>query len=446
MGKVTFPEGFKWGAATAAYQIEGAWNEDGRGPSVWDTLCHIPGIIQNDDTGDVAIDHYHRYKEDVALLKEMELQTYRFSISWTRIIPEGTGKVNQQGIDFYNNLINELIAADIEPIVTLYHWDFPQALVDKNGWQNRDSADWFTEYAKVCFNEFGDRVKHWITFNEPWVDAFALEFLIGTPTVEGMTKAVTISHNYLRSHAQAVDLYRKLNMGGQIGITLSLSPAYSAAETTEDKEATEIFDGFKNRWFLDSVFKGEYPEDMLTLYQMKIGVPDIFPGDMELIKNNPIDFLGVNYYSRTVLKKVDQVPVLGIEKVENIDDTWATNGEVFPQGLYDLLVRLDKDYDHPLLYITENGASFGDDDIVNGKINDTRRISYLEQHFKAAHRAIEEGVNLQRFYVWSCFDNFEWIFGFSRRFGLIYIDYATQKRIWKESAFWFKQIIENNGL
>jgi beta-glucosidase len=443
--RVSFPKDFLWGAATAAYQIEGAWNEDGKGESVWDAYCHTPGIVMNGDTGDVAIDHYHRYREDVAIMKEMGFQGYRFSVSWPRIIPEGTGDVNQKGLDFYNNLIDELLDARIEPTITLYHWDFPKVLSDRGGWLDRSSAEWFTEYAKVCFQNFGDRVKHWITFNEPWVDAYALVFMLGKPTREGMVRATRISHHYMLSHAKTVEAYRKLGQGGKIGITLNLSPVYPSTESTRDREAVQRFDGFMNRWFLDPALKGAYPEDMLTFYREKLDAPDIQQGDMELINNNPSDFLGVNYYSRSIVQSSDQESVLELEVVENRDESWATNGEVFPQGLYDLLIRLDRDYDHPLMYITENGASFGGDDLVDGKIKDDRRRSYLEGHFEAASKAISQGVNLQRYYVWSLFDNFEWIFGYGRRFGLIYVNYETQERIWKDSAFWYKEVIKNNG-
>ena len=445
MTNITFPENFRWGAATAAYQIEGAWQEDGRGPSVWDTLCHTPGIIMNDDTGDVAIDHYHRYKEDVALLKELGLQTYRFSISWPRVLPEGIGRVNQKGIDFYNNLINELISSDIEPIITLYHWDFPQALADQGGWQNRASSDWFLAYAELCFKSFRDRVTQWITFNEPWVDAFAAVFMLGKPTLKGMTRAVGVSHHYMLSHAKAVKAFRNLIPQGKIGITLNLSPTHSASDLPADKEAAGRYDGFLNRWFLDPALKGDYPADMLEIYQRELSQPVIEAGDMELIKNQPSDFIGVNYYSRTVLKEDPEIPVLGLTRVEHRDDTWATNGEVYPQGLHEILVRIDKEYHHPVIYITENGASFGDDDLVKGQVKDETRRSYIERHLAAAHRAIEEGVDLQRYYVWSCFDNFEWVFGYSRRFGIIYVDYATQQRIWKDSARWYQSVIHNNG-
>lgn len=446
MNPIAFPDNFKWGAATSAYQIEGAWREDGKGESVWDTLCHLDDFIMNGDTGDIAIDHYHRYREDVALLQAMGLQTYRFSIAWTRIMPDGTGQVNGKGIDFYNRLINELIAAGIEPIITLYHWDFPQSLADRGGWQNRDSSEWFREYAEVCFTAFGDRVKQWITLNEPWEDAFAVVFLLGQPTVEGMTRAVSISHNYMLSHAKAVRAFRELIPDGKIGISLSLYPSHPDSESEDDIAAAKRYDSFLNRWFLDPVLKGSYPEEMLNTYQAALSEPRIEPGDIALISSQPTDFLGINYYCRSVIKNDPGVPVLGFSLVENRDETWSDLGEVYPQGLYELLVRVDRDYDHPTIYITENGASFGDDHLENGRIQDDRRRIYIEEHLKAAHRAIAEGIDLQRYYVWSCFDNFEWLWGYSRRFGVIYVDYATQERIWKDSAYWYKNVIGNNGL
>ena len=247
------------------------------------------------------------------------------------------------------------------------------------------------------------------------------------------------------SHARAVEIYRQLYPGGRIGITLDLSPVYTEADSQQDKIAANRFDGFMNRWFLDPVLKGSYPEDMLAWYREKQVAPDIRQGDMELIQSNRSDFLGVNYYSRTIVKAFQDEPILEFEVIENRDDSWATNGEVYPDGLYDLLIRLDNDYDHPLLFITENGTSFGDEELVDGKVMDKRRQKYLQQHFEAESRAISKGVNLKRYYVWSLFDNFEWIYGYSRRFGLVYVDYNTQERIWKESAFWYRQVITDNG-
>jgi beta-glucosidase len=442
----TFPEDFMWGAATSAYQIEGAWNEDGKGESVWDFFCRTLKIAENNDTGDVSIDHYHRYKEDVAIMKELGLQTYRFSISWPRVIPSGTGEVNEKGIDFYNRLLDELISAGIEPMICLYHWDYPKALADRGGWDGRDSIGWFTDYARVCYKAFGDRVKQWMTMNEPWVDVFAPQFMVGNPSVEGMTAAVKTAHHYQLAHARAVEAFREVVPDGKVGAALNLSPVYPETDSDADKNAADRYDGFLNRWYVDSMIKGGYPEDVLEFYEKKFNAPDIQPGDMELIKNNPMDFIGLNYYSRRIVKSAGADSVLEAEVVENRDDTWATNGEVYPDGLYNLIMRVDRDYGRPVIYITENGASFGDDEIVDGEIHDERRRDYLSRHMQAAHRAIADGADLQRYYVWSVFDNFEWIFGYGRRFGIIYVDYETQKRTWKDSAKWYQLVIKNNGL
>jgi beta-glucosidase len=449
MTEFPFPDDFRWGAATSAYQIEGAWQEDGKGVSVWDTLCHMDGIVDNGDTGDVAMDHYHRYREDVALLTDLGLQTYRFSIAWTRILPQGTGDVNPMGVDFYNRLIDELIGAGIEPIITLYHWDYPQALADRGGWKHRDSSEWFQEYAEVCFRSFGDRVKQWITLNEPWEDAFYADFMFGEPSVKGMTRGVVTAHNQMLSHAKAIRAFRDLVPDGSIGATLSLTPAHPASDSEDDIEAARRFDGFVNRWFLDPVLRGTYPDDMLDRYQDVLSAPDIDPGDRQLIASQPSDFLGINYYSRAIIKNDPDVPVLGLAVVEDRDETWAEIGEVYPEGLHEVLMRVDRDYDHPTIYITENGASFGVDDVEHvedGRVRDDLRRAFIEQHLRAAHRAIADGVDLRRYYVWSCFDNFEWVWGFSRRFGIIHVDFATQERIWKDSAHWYRDVIRNNGL
>lgn len=443
--KFKFPDGFVWGTATSSYQIEGAWNEDGKGESVWDAISHMGNVVMNGETGDVAIDHYHRYKGDVAIMKEMGLQSYRFSIAWPRVLPDGTGDINKKGIEFYNNLIDELWKADIEPIITLYHWDYPKVLSDKGGWRLRESTDWFAEYSQTCFEAFGDRVSQWTTFNEPWVDAYARVFMVGRPTIEGMATATKVSHHYMLSHAKAVRAFREICPDGTIGITCNLAPAYPCTDSEEDNAAARRHDGFLNRWFIDPAMKGEYPEDMLAYYKDKLDAPHIEAGDMELIKANPVDYLGVNYYAPARIRASEKEPVLGLVRVEDRDETWATNGEVYPKGLYDLLVRLDKDYGHPVLFITENGTSFGDEELVDGKNHDDRRIDYLKGHLEMVHKAISEGVDLRRYYQWSMFDNFEWIFGYGRRFGIIYVDFETQGRIWKDSAHWYKGVIKNNG-
>ncbi|MGA3085863.1 MAG: GH1 family beta-glucosidase [Thermodesulfobacteriota bacterium] len=445
MNEITFPRDFKWGAATSAYQIEGAWDEDGKGPSVWDRYCRTLKIAANGDTGDMSIDHYHRFKDDIKIMKELGLQCYRFSISWPRVIPQGIGEVNQKGLRFYHQVVDELLAAGIEPTICLYHWDYPLALREQGGWRVRASANWFRDYAQVCFMAFGDRVKHWLTLNEPWVDIFSPQFILGKPTKKGMATGIKNGHHYLLAHAKAVEAFRKMVPQGKIGIAFSLSPVYPLTESTADRAAAHRYDGFSNRWFLDPAIKGSYPQDMLAFYQDRFQAPEILPGDMELMKNNPLDFVGVNYYSRNMVKSSIEEPVLKVEVVADRDESWATNGEVFPQGLYDLLIRLDRDYNHPVLFITENGTSFGEEELVDGRIPDPRRQSYLIDHMKAAYRALTQGVNLQRYYVWSVFDNFEWAFGYGRRFGLIYVNYRTQERFWKDSARWYRKMIKDNG-
>lgn len=448
MAKITFPEGFIWGTATASYQVEGAVNQDGRGESIWDRFSHTPGKVLNGDTGDVACDHYNRYRQDVQLMKELGLKGYRFSIAWPRIYPQGKGQVNQKGLDFYNSLVDELLKAGIEPIATLYHWDLPQALQDIGGWDNRDVTDYFAEYAFKMYNVLGDRVKKWITHNEPWVVAFlGNAFGEHAPGYRDFALAVRISHHLVVSHAKAVQAYRQSgnDRGGQIGITLNLTPVYPASDATEDREAAQFQDGFQNRWFLDPVFKGTYPEDMLAFYQERYGAPAIRPGDMELIKDNPIDFLGINYYTRAMVKKGEKDGYDSVKHVHPEGKYTEMGWEIYPQGLYDLLMRVHKDYNAPNIYITENGAAFKDDKIVDGMVDDQDRLEYLKSHFEAAHRAIQDGVNLKGYYVWSFMDNFEWAYGYSKRFGIVYVDYDTLKRIPKKSALWYRDVIADNG-
>ncbi len=455
----TFPEDFVWGTATAAYQVEGAWNEGGKGRSVWDTYTNDLNFAGGENAN-VAIDQYHRYREDVALMSEMGIQSYRFSVAWARVLPDGTGQVNPEGLDYYNRLVDELLAAGIEPAVTLFHWDLPQALADRGGWRNRESVEWFDDYAKMMFDALGDRVDTWITFNEPYIDAIIIEGsfhaaldpnIDPVPNPFAMRAEVQagqaiVSHHWMLAHARAIETYRELGLDGKIGITLSVSPAYPATEREVDALAATVADGLHNRWFLDPVLKGEYPEDILALYS-EHGDVGIREGDLELIAANRVDFLGVNYYSPTRVRAEPESAHFGIEYLENPDEQPAFNGEVYPDGLYDILMRVDRDYGEPPIYITENGAGFGpdDDQLVDGKVHDVLRRDYIWQHLIAAHRAIRDGVNLQRYYLWSCFDNFEWIYGTSRRFGLVHVDFETQERIWKDSPHDYQSYIRENG-
>jgi beta-glucosidase len=449
MDKIDFPEDFVWGSATASYQIEGAANEDGRGESIWDKFSHTPLNTVNGDTGDIACDHYRRYKDDIRIMKQMGIKGYRFSISWSRIFPTGRGKINQKGVDFYSRLVDELLKNGIEPAVTLYHWDLPQALQDIGGWENRDTVEYFVEYAAYMFKVLGDRVKKWSTHNEPWVAAFAGN-LSGrhAPGFTDFKLAVQISHHLILSHAKAVQAYKQLNQkDGKIGIVLNLYPVVPLANSKEDIETSILVDGYYNRWFLDPVLKGKYPEDILKLYTEKLNAPVIMPGDMEIIANNPMDYLGVNYYFRRIVKRSMDNTILKFSEIkpEGADYT-EMDWEIYPEGLHDLLIRIKNDYNDPHIYITENGAAFKDDKRVNGIVEDDDRVDFLRKHFAQAHRAIQAGVKLDGYYVWSLMDNFEWARGYSKRFGLIFIDYTTQERIWKKSAVWYKGVIENNGL
>lgn len=446
MNQIIFPKDFLWGVATASYQIEGAWKEDGKGESIWDRFSHIPGKVVNNDNGDVACDHYHRYEDDVKLLKELGVKTYRLSISWTRIFPDGKGTPNPKGIEFYKKLIKLLSDNDIVPAVTLYHWDLPQKLQDIGGWANREVTDYFEQYARYVFQELGDMVPIWITHNEPWVVAFCGNWMgVHAPGITDFKTAVQVSHHLLLSHGKAVKAYRELGFKGEIGITLNMGSSYPYSQTPEDKKATSINDGYFRRWFADPVIKGAYPKDMLELYGEKEVLPEcILEGDLDIISTS-VDFLGVNYYSSHWFKLNESQWPLMIDGVSTDRDVTTMDWEIVPQGLYDLLKRLHEDYNGIKIYITENGRA--SDDIINreGKVEDDDRLDYLYQHFIQAQKAINDGVNLAGYYVWSFMDNFEWACGYKKRFGITYVDYKTQKRIIKKSGHWYKQVIKDNG-
>jgi beta-glucosidase len=443
MPQLTFPNNFIWGAATAAYQIEGAWDEGGRGESIWDRFSHTPGKVQDQDNGDVACDHYHRWRDDIALMRELGLQAYRFSIAWPRILPEGTGVVNQAGLDFYDRLVDGLLEAGITPFATLYHWDLPQALQDENGWANRAVVGAFTNYADIVSRRLGDRVKHWITHNEPWCTSFLGNYLgVHAPGFkEGPVLAV--AHHVLLSHGAAVPVLRANSSGANVGITLNFSPAYPASESAEDRAAAQRYDGFFNRWFLDPLYGRGYPEDMLPLYGSMM--PQIPADDLEKIAV-ATDFLGVNYYNRAVVNDDASAPPLRFGQGHPEGEYTAMDWEVYPDALRALLVRLTRDYAPPKLYITENGSAYDDVLTPDGTIHDEARTRYLTSHLAAAHAAIGEGVPLAGYFAWSLMDNFEWAYGYSKRFGIVYVDYATQQRTPKDSARMYSKVIEQNGL
>lgn len=445
MPKIGFPRDFIWGAATAAYQIEGAYNQDGKGESIWDRFCHTPGNVENGDTGDIACDHYNRLEEDIRLMKELGIKSYRYSISWPRILPEGKGKLNQRGMDFYKRLTNLLLENEIEPLITLYHWDLPQKLQDIGGWANRDVTDYFTNYAEVVFNNLGDIVPYWVTINEPWVVAF-LGNMFGShaPGIKDLKTALDVSHNLMLSHGKAVKLYREMNQKGKISIALNFSTKYPASQKEEDIKAARLSDGGLNRWFLDPIFKGYYPEDVLELYS-KRGVTHTFPMEDLKVISQPMDFLAFNYYSSEFVKHDPDIGFSGINNELDSFEKTEMGWIVYPQGLYDLITRLGRDYGKIDLIISENGAAFKDFINSDGTIDDHRRTNYIKEHLTQVHRAIESGINLKGYYLWSLMDNFEWAFGYSKRFGLIHVDYETLKRTIKNSGHWYKEVIRNNG-
>ncbi|WP_406313072.1 GH1 family beta-glucosidase [Streptosporangium sp. NBC_01639] len=441
-----FPEGFVWGAATAAYQIEGAARDDGRGPSIWDTFSRTPGKVHAGHTGDVACDHYHRYPEDIRIMGDLGLAAYRFSVSWPRIQPDGSGPANPRGLDFYDRLVDGLHGAGITPIVTLYHWDLPQTLEDRGGWTNRETAERFAEYAEIVHARLGDRVETWTTLNEPWCSAF-LGYASGIHA-PGRTEpelSFAAVHHLLLGHGLATGALRAAG-AGRIGITLNLSPVLG-----DDAEAVSVVDGLQNRIFLDPVLRGEYPADVVGRAGRFTDWSFVREGDLEII-SRPIDLLGVNYYNpQTVAARTGEPanPVYpGSEGISfprpDVPKT-AMGWPVQPFGLTDLLVRLSRDYPGTPLVITENGAAF-DDVVEAGRVHDTDRVSYLDGHLRAAHAAIEAGADLRGYLVWSLLDNFEWAEGYAKRFGIVHVDYATQHRTPKDSALWYREVVGRNGL
>ncbi|MEN3012432.1 MAG: GH1 family beta-glucosidase [Dictyoglomus thermophilum] len=443
MAKLVFPKEFLWGAAIASYQIEGAWNEDGKGESIWDRFAHTPGTIYENQNGDIACDHYHRYEEDVELMAEIGLKAYRFSISWPRIFPEGRGKLNPKGVYFYEKLIDKLLEKNIKPAITLYHWDLPQALEDKGGWLNRDTAKYFSEYANFMFYKFGDVVPIWITLNEPFVSAF-LGYAWGwhAPGKKDMKGAFVAGHNMLLAHGLAVQAYRDGGYKGNIGITINVATVYPETNSEEDLKAAEKQDAFGNRWFIDPIFKRKYPEIIWKILEENNWSFDFPISDFDII-SSPIDFMGINYYTRNIVA-YDKNSHLGVKRVEGPNEHTDMGWEVYPDGLYDILIQLYRDYKIPI-YITENGAAYNDT-VEDGRIRDINRINYLKEHIKRTYFAIRDGVDLRGYFVWSLMDNFEWAHGYSKRFGIIYVDYNTQKRILKDSAYFYKKIIEENGV
>jgi len=436
--------GFRWGCATSAYQIEGATTADGRGASIWDTFCARPGTIRDGSSGAMACDHYHRWQEDIDLASTLGINAYRFSIAWPRIFPEGCGKQpNAQGLAFYSRLIDGLLARGIEPWPTLYHWDLPQGLQDRGGWGNRVTVDAFVDYADAATRILGDRVKRWITHNEPWCSAF-LGHLEGVhaPGMRDLPAALQACHHILLSHGSAIPVIRNNVKDAQVGIALSLHPIYPASETAEDRQAMIRHDGLRNRWFLDPLHGRGYPDDIW--HHLGDAAPVVSTGDMANI-SAATDFLGINYYfPETVTNAPDRSPI-GTRVVERhgVERT-AFGWEVSPKGMIDLLTRVANDYAPKRIYITENGSCYDDAVDTNGCINDTGRRSFLMRHLEALRTAIQSGIPVQGYFTWSLLDNFEWAEGYTRRFGLTYIDYVTQRRSLKLSGEWYRDFLHDS--
>jgi beta-glucosidase len=439
-----FPDGFLWGAATSAYQIEGSPLADGAGASIWHRFSHTPGKVFGGQTGDVACDHYRRWREDVALMRDLGLTAYRFSIAWGRVLPEGRGRLNPAGIDFYARLVDALLEAGITPMVTLYHWDLPATLDDLGGWVNPDVAHWFADYAAVAFEALGDRVPLWATLNEPWVvmDGGYL-FGVMAPGHASLEAAPVVTHNLLRAHGAAVRAFRA-SCPQKIGIVLNIEPKEPASDSPADVAAAARAGAYMNRQYIEPVFRGRYPEELCEVFGE--AWPDFQARDFDLIRE-PVDFLGINYYTRRIVANDDAHPPVRVRGVPVPDATYTeTHWEVFPPGLTRTLHWV-KAYTGDLpLYVTENGAAFPDPDSpVDGVVDDPARVSYLRGHLAAARRAIAEGVNLRGYFAWSLLDNFEWQSGFSKRFGLVHVDYATLARTPKSSAAFYREVIASHG-
>jgi beta-glucosidase len=451
-----FPAGFLWGAATSAYQIEGSPLADGAGPSNWHRFTHTPGLVSKaaaGESGDLACDHYRRYPEDVALMADLGLSAYRFSLAWSRILPQGRGSVNERGLDFYRRLVDALLARGIAPCVTLFHWDLPAALDDLGGWLNRDIAGWFADYAEVVFRALDDRVPLWVTLNEPWVvtDGGYLHGALA-PGHRSLFEPPIAAHNLLRAHAAALAVYRAVGRH-RIGLVVNLEPKYPASDRPEDKAATARADAYMNRQYLDPVFLGRYPEALAEIFGE--AWPEHPAVDLAEIRR-PLDFLGINYYTRSVTRYAPTAFPLRARPVRQPRRTYTETGwEVYPQGLVDILLGVKERYGDLPLYVTENGAAFYDPPTAGEEggelgggcacVEDPLRVAYLRAHLKVAAAAIAKGVDLRGYFVWSLLDNFEWSLGYGKRFGIVHVDYETQRRTPKASARFYSQVIRSHG-
>jgi beta-glucosidase len=441
---IQFPKDFLWGCATSAYQIEGSPLADGAGPSVWHRFSHTPGRVQDGDTADVTCDHYRRWESDVDLMQSLGLNSYRFSIAWGRVLPEGTGRVNAAGLDFYERLVDRLLSRGIQPMVTLFHWDLPAALDDRGGWLNRDIAQWFAEYANVVFRRLDDRVEYWTTLNEPWVVADG-GYMHGVlaPGHRNIFEAPRAAHHLMMAHGAAVQAYRAVGRN-KIGLVVNIEPKYPASQSDADLAATRRAEAYMNRQYLEPALLGSYPEELHEVFGD--ACPKWPDADLKLIQQ-PLDYIGVNYYTRAVVRADATAWPLKSTTVKQKQHTHMETGwEVFPQGLVDTLLWIRDKYGNPPVYITENGACFFDPPQVEGPVlEDPLRVDYLRKHITAVHTAIQRGADIRGYFAWSLFDNFEWAFGFSKRFGIVHMNYETLKRTLKSSAHFYSKVIASNG-
>jgi len=447
MARVRFPESFHWGTATASYQIEGAWAEDGKGESIWDRFAHTPGRIQNGDTGDVACDHYHRYRDDVELMRGLNLTSYRFSIAWPRIQPTGRGAANPKGLEFYERLVDSLLGAGIRPLPTLYHWDLPQALEDAGGWPERDTAMRFADYAETVARAFGDRVSHWLIFNEPAIFT-TMGYLAGihAPGRREREAYLRATHSVNLAQGEAFRAMRSVLSDAAIGTAFSMSHCEPATDSAADLAACERFHRLINTWHLEPALHGRYPDAYRG--EPPLETMGVEPGDMERVRA-PLDFIGINLYFRTIVAENPDDPGLGARAVGPVggregprtDFGW----EVWPDALYQMVMRVTRDYEGPPIEITENGCAYDDGLDAHGRVNDTRRIDYYRGYLSALARAIEEGADVRGYHAWSLLDNFEWSEGYAKRFGLVHVDFSTGRRTPKESGRWYGRVAAEGG-
>jgi len=443
VAKLDFPQGFLWGTIQSAYQIEGGWNEDGKGPSVWDEFAHTPGKILTGDTGDVACDHYHRYKEDVAIMRSMNLGAYAFSINWPRVIPEGKGQVNEKGFDFYDRLVDELIAAEIKPVIMLHHWELPLALHREGGWPNPDTAQWFGEYAAHCFRRLGDRVSMWATFNEPnLVAEGGYMYGVDAPGISDIPTGFRAAHTMLVAHGLAVQALRSSGRDGEIGIMLDAFPCHPQTDSEADRAAVPYAEAQKRRWFLDPIYFGDYP----VLMRERLGdlLPEFTPEQRGIV-TSPIDYIGENIYSRFLVRAAPEEP-MGWDYGDRVLPATQMGWEIYPRAIRETANWLHETYSPPAVYVTENGAAFEDVPDETGYVDDEQRRAFLRDHLIEGHRAIGDGVPLKGWFVWALLDNFEWEFGYSRRFGLVRVDFETLKRTIKKSGKWYAEVARTNSV